>query len=175
MSYIPTTEEIRQEFHDAFVDNSMPLEFSSSFVTDKFDRWLEHHDAEVAKTAKEDFLDEITDNFMTYDFAAQEQIFAYVPELMALVDGSYQNKRKSNDWFEELTPEQRKHYRNDLSEIGRWQFEKGVEYAEERIVKLLEEDAIAWSPQCSLPLDIEHCQYCAERVLLIESIRGENK
>lgn len=62
--------------------------------------------------------------------------------------------------------------------FDRWLEQHDAEVAkatEERIIKLLEEDAIAWSPQCSLPLDIEHCQYCAERVLLIESIKGENE
>lgn len=46
---------------------------------------------------------------------------------------------------------------------------------QERIIKLLETSAIAWSDDCALPVDWKHCQNCWQIASLITRIKGKNK
>lgn len=45
----------------------------------------------------------------------------------------------------------------------------------ERIIKLLEDDAISWSPDCSAPIEKDHCQSCWNYADLIARIKGEGE
>ena len=45
----------------------------------------------------------------------------------------------------------------------------------ERIIAILEAEAIDFSEYCTLPLDEEHCQMCNQYVKLIALIKGENE
>ena len=45
----------------------------------------------------------------------------------------------------------------------------------ERVIALLEAEAIDFSEYCTLPLDEEHCQMCNQYVKLIALIKGENE
>lgn len=51
---------------------------------------------------------------------------------------------------------------------------EGYESAVVRVIELLEADAVDWSPNCSLPIDGEHCQSCFEYAKLMTRIKGEN-
>lgn len=52
--------------------------------------------------------------------------------------------------------------------------EQGRQQEQERIIKLLEASAMAWSKDCALPIDWKHCQNCWEIASLIARIKGEN-
>lgn len=45
----------------------------------------------------------------------------------------------------------------------------------ERVIALLEAEAIDFSEYCTLPLDEEHCQMCNQYVKLIALIKGGNE
>ena len=51
----------------------------------------------------------------------------------------------------------------------------GIEQERERVIALLEAEAIDFSEYCTLPLDEEHCQMCNQYVKLIALIKGESK
>lgn len=53
--------------------------------------------------------------------------------------------------------------------------EQGRKEEQERIIKLLEASARAWSDDCAAPVDWKHCQNCWQIGSLIASIKGESK
>jgi len=44
---------------------------------------------------------------------------------------------------------------------------------QQRIIKLLEASAMAWSENCAMPIDWKHCQNCWQMASLIALIKGE--
>jgi hypothetical protein len=63
----------------------------------------------------------------------------------------------------------------DYSRMDKEFFESGVRAERERIIKLLEASAIAWSDDCALPVDWKHCQNCWQIASLITRIKGERE
>jgi len=49
----------------------------------------------------------------------------------------------------------------------------GAAQERKQIIKLLEASAMAWSEDCTMPIDWKHCQNCWQFASLIALIKGE--